>query len=1148
MKSPKPFCSHAVLLSILLAMPFMTATLAQDAPTPSPDKTGKKPETEESQKGSDLLSPERIAAQIEQVKSHADLEEETKQSAVDKLNQTLSQLKKVSDERDRAEAFKKAINEAPAQAKKIREALGAEKSSKEPPTVELSPDEDPAVRLAAEKSELATAQEALAAREAELSREQSREKDAREEEAELRQSLEEIEELLSADPAKDEHKIVSSANRSELESRRRLGAAELASLAQEIYSRPMRLDLLEAEKDREAAKVAQLEARVKAFEDLVHQLRTREAEAAEQEAKRLRLEAASKHPVVQKAAEKNSALSEENSKVARDNGRATNVKERKTQEKKRLEQDFQHTSSQLDEAGLSARGGRFLRTERGRLPKIIRNNEKQSRRWQAEIPEVVTRRFEISVNLRELDDLDAAVSKRIAAAVEHPVENDERDEVTSDLRERLEVRKKDLEDLQANYNVYLATLGELKTAQDELGQTARKYASHLDTRLLWIPSSTPPNAKFFADLNSSLKWLFSPANWNEAMERFRVGVENRLPLSILAGLVLVGLLLGRRRLRQGFESTADLIGKPERDHFGLTIGALIATVLFVSPLPLTLASLGWILSTVDVDTTLPFVPAMGAGLLGAATVSFVFGTFRALCLPKGVATTHFRWREQTVKVLRTNITWARPIVVTTTFVMVMTSNQPDPVLQSSLGLLFFVVGMITQFIFLQRILHPRTGVPENLLRRYPEGWLSRLRYVWYPLAVGLPVVFVIAAILGYSYTAFELEHRVIMSARVLVGVIVLNFLALRWLVIAASKLAIQQAKEKRIAEAQAAEAATQAPEDAVETEKGTLEVPEIDISMINEQSKKLIRTTLAVVLALGIWAVWASVFPALHFLDAVELPWSFELESGNVPVTLEDLVFSLVVLVLSFAAAKNLPGVLEIIMIKSLPFEPSLRYAITTVSQYVLTMVGVGVAFHLVGIGWSKVQWLVAALSLGVGFGLQEIVANFFCGLILLFERPIRVGDIVTVGDVMGTVTKIRIRATTITNWDRMDYVVPNKELITGRLLNWTLSNTVNRIVVNVGVAYGSDIGEARKVLLETAASHPLIMKDPSPIATFEGFGDSTLNMVLRCYLPDFANRLETIHQLHSDINEAFAKAGLEIAFPQMDLHIYKGDPEGETS
>jgi potassium efflux system protein len=144
----------------------------------------------------------------------------------------------------------------------------------------------------------------------------------------------------------------------------------------------------------------------------------------------------------------------------------------------------------------------------------------------------------------------------------------------------------------------------------------------------------------------------------------------------------------------------------------------------------------------------------------------------------------------------------------------------------------------------------------------------------------------------------------------------------------------------------------------------------------------------------------------------------------------------------------------------------------------------------------------------------------------------------VTVDDVTGVVSRIRIRATSITNWDRKEYVVPNKEFITGRLLNWTLSDKVNRVVVEVGLAYGSDTEKARELLLKVANAHPLVMKDPAAMASFEGFGDNSLNLVLRTFLPSLENRLQVIHELHTAIDQEFRKAGIEIAFPQRDLHI----------
>jgi potassium efflux system protein len=173
-----------------------------------------------------------------------------------------------------------------------------------------------------------------------------------------------------------------------------------------------------------------------------------------------------------------------------------------------------------------------------------------------------------------------------------------------------------------------------------------------------------------------------------------------------------------------------------------------------------------------------------------------------------------------------------------------------------------------------------------------------------------------------------------------------------------------------------------------------------------------------------------------------------------------------------------------------------------------------------------------------LAFGLQEIFANFVAGLILLFERPIRVGDVVTVDDISGVVSRIRIRATTITNWDRKEYVIPNKEFITGRMLNWTLSDKTNRIVINVGIAYGSDVDVAKELLLKTCTEHPLILDEPPTIVTFEGFGDNSLNLVVRTFLPDLDNRLPVIDALHTAIDKAFRQSGIEIAFPQRDLHL----------
>ncbi|RPI62534.1 MAG: mechanosensitive ion channel protein MscS, partial [Planctomycetaceae bacterium] len=260
-----------------------------------------------------------------------------------------------------------------------------------------------------------------------------------------------------------------------------------------------------------------------------------------------------------------------------------------------------------------------------------------------------------------------------------------------------------------------------------------------------------------------------------------------------------------------------------------------------------------------------------------------------------------------------------------------------------------------------------------------------------------------------------------------------------------------------------------------------------------------------------------------------------------VPVTLADVLLAVGVGLLTLAASKNIPGFMEMTVLQRLPWEPGGRYAFVTVLRYIILVVGVVIVFGMLGVSWSSVQWLAAAVTVGLGFGLQEIFANFVSGLILLFERPMRVGDIVTVGEVSGRVTRIHMRATTITDWDRKELIVPNKEFITGRLINWTLSDNTIRLTIPIGVAYGTDVEKVRKILIECATKCPMILQSPEPTAYFEGFGESSLNFNVRMFLPSVDNMLNVKNAVCTAIDETFKQEGIEIPFPQRDIHIRSG-------
>jgi potassium efflux system protein len=239
----------------------------------------------------------------------------------------------------------------------------------------------------------------------------------------------------------------------------------------------------------------------------------------------------------------------------------------------------------------------------------------------------------------------------------------------------------------------------------------------------------------------------------------------------------------------------------------------------------------------------------------------------------------------------------------------------------------------------------------------------------------------------------------------------------------------------------------------------------------------------------------------------------------------------------------KVPALLELTILQRLPMSRASRYAVTTLTQYVVAMIGIVITFKSLGLQWSSIQWLVAALSVGLGFGLQEIVANFISGIILLFEQPMRVGDVVTVDGTTGTVTKIRIRATTIVNWERQELVIPNKTFITGQLINWTLSDSINRVFITVGVGYDTDTRLAMQLMGKVADAHPNVVSDPPFRISFEGFGDNSLTLNMRAFLDDMDARLQTITELHQNILDSFRKAGIEIAYPQRDVHLSTTDP-----
>ncbi len=269
---------------------------------------------------------------------------------------------------------------------------------------------------------------------------------------------------------------------------------------------------------------------------------------------------------------------------------------------------------------------------------------------------------------------------------------------------------------------------------------------------------------------------------------------------------------------------------------------------------------------------------------------------------------------------------------------------------------------------------------------------------------------------------------------------------------------------------------------------------------------------------------------------------AFSIDLGKVHFTVGSVLTVLLILVIGYGLSKGLTSLLQSLLAAKFPFQRGVPYAISKVTYYCLMLLVFTAAIASAGVELNKFTVITGALGVGVGFGLQNIVNNFASGLILLFERPIRVGDTVEVNGLVGAVKRIGARSSTISTGQGSEVIVPNSNLLSNQVVNWTLSSPRRRVEINVGVAYGTDPQAVLKLLTAVAAANPNVMTEPPPAAYFLGFGDSALNFELRFW----SARQETWFQLKSDVTigvaRALQKANIDIPFPQQDLHLKSMD------
>lgn len=765
-----------------------------------------------------------------------------------------------------------------------------------------------------------------------------------------------------------------------------------------------------------------------------------------------------------------------------------------------VEDDAMLTRRRLEIAGLEAELGQVMLKRLTSLPEPRELAAAASAR-NALIAEISVASIRYGEEMRELDDRRQHIDESF------PNYEDWSKEAKDALNELFRQRRDLLRENIRVQNNLLRLLVDSNAAAEALAAATRNYEEFLTGNLLWIVNYDYMNpARLLTQLSSLADPAGLPAVTRAAPSALRQ------PSTITIVLLLLAVLALRPRLRGAQEKYLGHPIRPREESGGLIVRGVLLHALLALPGPLLLLVLGRFLRESGVNSEQ--LAAIGDGLSWGAPLYFGIELLRQLSGRTGAGRRLLKWNSQKIEVLRRDLPWAAPLLIVAQCFTVAASDLSANDSGGSLGALSSLVLALTLLVVSVRAL--RSGA-------FAGDWLGRLL---------LQVTAVLAATIslmhftGHLFAAHMYLHAIGRSVvAVLLALLVTNALK-RMLLIYRANLE-RRAREESLGSEQ--------EHDTQVEETENLEA----LASLSEAHTQLLGLARLAALALPLWFIWSPALPALRVLNDIGL-WTVTdatLPEGQLrSVSVGTLLIAAIVIGATALVTKHLPPLVKVLLMEWGKVSVGARYATGMILQYIIIGIGASISLSMLGWEWSKVQWLVAALGVGIGFGLQEIVANFISGLILLFERPIRPGDLISVGTNDGSVTEINARATIIESFEGKELLIPNKDLITGTVINWSLSSPKLRVVIPVGIAYGSDVRAAMRILVEVARDNASVVADPAPVTTFEDFGDNALTLWLRCFAEEDYPRIWT--ELRIEINERFNAAGISIAFPQRDVHL----------
>ena len=1030
---------------------------------------------------------------------------------------------------------------------------------------------------------------------------QTRVKAIQEQVAQAKSHLEEIELQLKT-PSANDNEFFIRARRTQLLAESEMLRVKIKTFESESdsYDATVELPAVELEYNRRLA--TQLTKEIAVFDSAIHRLRQDKIDRLNSMA------VATKGRVIEplkKMAESNIRLTQRLRTAVQDIEKFSQQAAQIKKETVRIEREQTTMESRIDVVGLNDSFAQLLQRNRNhlidaqhhQLPLDQLNREIADAQitafgWDDEtelITDVAASATEIVATLKEQGSLRQQQRENGTSSSQDLYEQ----QAFSDAQLLLKRRAAILAELKKIEEQRFQGLVAIKTAQMELASASIVYAELIDEHILWVRNAPSLGVSDFQDIGDASMRLASPANWQSVWDNLRGSFTRRFPTTALLLISSFALFLFQHRMVAELNRTGALAIKRGCRTFRITIFAFIQTLLLAATKLSPLLVLGVVLTRNVLGSQ--FSTSLGWAFVYTFLIVFPFELLSQSCRKNGLIHSHFNWSQGLRLLLKRNFDWTLPIVIPLLVVLLMlpmlgdesgdghfnfdasaitnlinggpvesgtanvVTDLTDAVSRNSfsqsenwnrLGRVLLLALLVIATIFSASVFHPKGALYADRDSGSSKQPQSKLRYLSYLVAIAIPLVLGAIAVFGYYYSAIRIGESIVKTIALAIVIIVLYSGAMRFLLVRRRNLRYEQLLHQRnqarlTAEQKDAAAAAGAASEVIEIDLQN--EPGLDITDVSRQARELTAVIFLVVAGGILLSIWQYLLPATKIMDDIRL-WDVQLAGKTEFVTLRDVMFSGIMFLLTYFGVRNMPGMLELLLLQRLPLDAGARYAVTSIFRYILLVIGAILALGYLKIPWSNYSWLVAAISVGLGFGLQEIVANFVSGLILLLERPVRVGDVVTIDGTTGVVSRIQMRATTVTNWDNQELVVPNKDLISGKLLNWTLSSVVNRLSLPFNVAYGSDPAFVRQIVLDAIASNRALLQEPKPMVTFEEFGDSSLNFTLRCCVSTIERRWQIVHELNATIYDILKEHNIEIPFPQRDLHIVDGSSPLEVT